>query len=82
MDKNTKYFIWGIISGMFLIPVIEEFSNVFLSWIQVLLIKPNKLVLKGNQELSDLRGEDESVQTQCIGFQVPSCDDCCDDYDE
>ena len=45
-----------------------------MAWIQVLLLKPNKIVLKGNKELSELQGE-EPVQTSCIGFQVSSEED-------
>ena len=84
MDKNTnnntKHFIIGLLSGILFIPVIEEFLNVIMAWIQVLLLKPNKIVLKGNKELSELQSEDEPVQTSCIGFQVPSEAD--DDYYE
>ena len=84
MDKNTnnniKHFIIGLLSGLLFIPVIEEFLNVIMAWIQVLLLKPNKIVLKGNKELSELQGE-EPVQTSCIGFQVSSeeDDDCYED---
>ena len=82
MDKNNniKHFIIGLLSGLLFIPVIEEFLNVIMAWIQVLLLRPNKIVLKGNKELSELQSEDEPVQTSCIGFQVPSEAD--DDYYE
>ena len=82
MDKNNniKHFIIGLLSGLLFIPVIEEFLNVIMAWIQVLLLKPNKIVLKGNKELSELQGEEEPVQTSCIGFQVSSEED--DDYYE
>ena len=54
MDKNTnnntKHFIIGLLSGLLFIPVIEEFLNVIIAWIQVLILKPNKIVLKGNKE--------------------------------
>lgn len=81
MDKNNniKHFIIGLLSGLLFIPVIEEFLNVIIAWIQVLILKPNKIVLKGNKELSELQGE-EPVQTSCIGFQLSSEED--DDYYE
>ena len=79
-NNNTKHFIIGLLSGILFIPVIEEFLNVIMAWIHVLLLKPNKIVLKGNKELSELQSEDEPVQTSCIGFQVPSEAD--DDYYE
>ena len=85
MDKNnnTKHFILGILSGLLFIPIIEEFLNVIMAWIQVLLLKPNKIVLKGNKDIAELQGE-EPVQTSCIGFQVSSeeDDDCYEDDDD
>ena len=75
-NKTTKYFIIGLLSGFIAIPIIEELMNVVNAWIQALLIKPNKIVIKGNKELAEIQG-DEEVQTHCIGFQVDS-----DDYYE
>ena len=84
MDKNTnnntKHFIIGLLSGLLFIPVIEELLNVIMTWIQVLLLRPNKIVLKGNKELSELQGE-EPAQTSCIGFQVSSENDD-EDYED
>ena len=84
MDKNTnnntKHFIIGLLSGLLFIPVIEEFLNVIIAWIQVLILKPNKIVLKGNKDIAELQSEEELVQTSCIGFQVSSEED--DDYYE
>ena len=51
-----------------------------MAWIQVLLLKPNKIVLKGNKDIAELQSEEEPVQTSCIGFQVSSEED--DDYYE
>ena len=88
MDKNTnnntKHFIIGLLSGLLFIPVIEEFLNVIMAWIQVLLLKPNKIVLKGNKDIAELQSEEEPVQTSCIGFQVSSeeDDDCYEDDDD
>ena len=84
-NKTTKYFIVGLITGFIGIPIIEELMSVVNAWIQALLIKPNKIVIKGNNELAELQGdEEEYTETHCIGFQVPSEDDYYedDDYDE
>ena len=85
MDKNTnnntKHFIIGLLSGLLFIPVIEEFLNVIMAWIQVLILKPNKIVLKGNKDIAELQSEEEPVQTSCIGFQVSSEDDD-EDYED
>ena len=83
-NNNIKHFIIGLLSGLLFIPVIEEFLNVIMAWIQVLLLKPNKIVLKGNKDIAELQSEEEPVQTSCIGFQVSSeeDDDCYEDDDD
>ena len=50
-NKNVWFYILGLLSGMLFIPVIEEFINVIMSWIQVLILKPTKIVLEGNKDL-------------------------------
>ena len=84
-NKNVWFYILGLLSGILFIPVIEEFINVIMSWIQVLILKPTEKVLKGNKELEKYQEPEEYQQTNCIGFQIPSddeyyCDE--DDYDE
>lgn len=82
-NKTTKYFILGLVTGFVAIPLIEELMTVVNTWIQALLIKPNKIVIKGNKELAELQCDEEEIQTHCIGFQVPSNNDYeDDDYDE
>ena len=71
-NKNVWFYILGLLSGILFIPVIEEFINVIMSWIQVLLLKPTKIVLEGNKEINELQGDDEYQETSCIGFQMPS----------
>lgn len=87
MKNNTlKYYILGFITGFIAIPVIEELMNVVNTWIQVLIIKPSKIVLKGNNELAEMQNEDEPQPDPfCIGFQAPDeyeYDDEDDDYQE
>ena len=69
--KNSKGFILGLISGLFLIPIAEELLNVVFVWIEYLKILPSKLVMKGNKELSELQGNDDGEYevTNAIGFQ-------------
>ena len=57
-NKNVWFYILGLLSGILFIPVIEEFINVIMSWIQVLLLKPTKIVLEGNKEINELQGDD------------------------
>lgn len=85
-NKNVWFYIFGILSGLLLIPTIEEFINVIMSWIQVLMLKPSEKVLKGNKELAKYQEPEEYEQSSCIGFQIPSEDeyyyDEDDDFDE
>lgn len=82
-NNSLKYYIFGLITGFIAIPLIEELMTVVNTWIQALLIKPNKIVVKGNKELTELQDDEEEMQTHCIGFQVPSNNDYeDDDYDE
>lgn len=83
-NKTIMAFILGILSYMLLIPIIDELTNVLLSWIEYLKIFPSKLVLKGNKELKELQSEDDiDSETYAIGFQYnPSDYDEFDDYDE
>ena len=83
-NKNVWFYILGTLSGLLFIPVIEEFINVIMTWIQVLMIKPSKKVLKGNQKLAKYQEPEEYQETNCIGFQMTDDyyyeDD--DEYDE
>ena len=68
-ENNIWFYIFGLLSGLLFIPIIEEFINVIMSWIQVLLLTPSKKVVKGNKDIADMQQEDECQQTNCIGFQ-------------
>lgn len=82
-NKTIIAFLLGLLSYMLFIPIIEELSNVILSWIEYLKILPSKLVLKGNKELKELQDDDGKSETYAIGFQYnPSDYDEFDDYDE
>ena len=74
-NKNVWFYILGILTGLLFIPVIEEFINVIISWIQVLLLQPTKIVLEGNKEINEMQADEEYQQTNCIGFQIPSNDE-------
>lgn len=74
-NKNVWFYILGILTGLLFIPVIEEFINVIISWIQVLLLQPTKIVLEGNKEINEIQADEEYQQTNCIGFQIPSNDE-------
>lgn len=81
-NNSLKHYILGLITGFIAIPLIEELMTVVNTWIQTLLIKLNKIVIKGNKELSEMQDDEEYTETHCIGFQVDNEDYYDDDYDE
>lgn len=82
-ENKLKYYLFGLITGFIAIPLIEELMNVVNTWIQVLIIKPSKIVFKGNKELAEMQ-EDEIPQADpfCIGFQAPDNYEYCDEEDD
>ena len=77
-----KKYILGVLSGMVIIPLIESIMEVIYSWIEVTKLLPAKLILKGNEELTELQERQEPTSTSCIGFQYTPTDEEDDDYDE
>lgn len=73
-----KKYIWGLCTGIVIIPIIESFLELIYSWIEVLKTKPASIVNKWNKEImkDDTLQDDVSV----IGFQIPSESD--DDYED
>lgn len=63
------YYIFGVLTGMLIIPLIEELLTIIQAWVQVLLVKPSKIVMEINKELADY-SDTEYQQTNCIGFQM------------
>ena len=73
-DNNIKYYIFGLLSGLLFIPILEDFINVIAAWIQVLIVTPSKIVTKANSEISEMqRSQEES--TNVIGFSIPSTEE-------
>ena len=70
-NKTFLYYVFGVLSGILIIPIIEDLLTVIQSWIQVLLVKPSRIVMEANKELAE-DSEEEYQQTNCIGFHVDS----------
>ena len=73
-DDNIKYYIFGLLSGLLFIPILEDFINVIAAWIQVLIVTPSKIVTKANSEISEMQGSQEE-STNVIGFSIPSTEE-------
>lgn len=75
-----KKYVLGLITGIAILPLLDELLNVVMLWIEVLKMKPSRIISDWNKEM----GKDEpATDTYAIGFQAPNdeeCDD--DDFDE
>ena len=74
MNKETKHYIFGLLSELLFIPILEDFINVIAAWIQVLIVTPSKIVTKANSEISEMQGSQEE-STNVIGFSIPSTEE-------
>ena len=68
-----KKFTIGLIFGAILFPILNSLTEVAFSWIEVLKIKPTRIINDWNKEIVS---EDQSLQdTNVIGFQYASSDE-------
>lgn len=79
MDKKNRSlpsFILGLVTGFVFIPVITEALDLVYTYIQAALIKPTKIIIKGNQEVVDIQEKNEMVvSTNRIGFECPDIEE-------
>ena len=74
-----KKYILGLVTGLILIPISEQFMDIIFSWIEVMKIKPSKIILKSNSELRDLQSQCSDGDTSCIGFQYDGPEEECEE---
>ena len=62
--------------------LLEEFTNLILTWIEYLKIVPSKKIASGNKDLQDIIGNSEEYneESYAIGFEIPSENEAYDDY--
>ena len=64
-----KKYILGLITGIAILPLLDELLNVAMLWIEVLKMKPSRIISDWNKEM----GKDEpAIDTYAIGFQAPN----------
>ena len=75
-NNNLSTFIAGFFTGYLLINIIDAMYSLFTSWVQVLSIKPSKII---NEYQKTLQNEECSHDelSPAIGFAI-SNDDYCD----
>ena len=65
------YFILGIITAVFGIPVIQSLSELVCGKIEAMKMPDVEKVTKGNLDLQKLQENSIPQSTSCIGFEVP-----------
>ena len=82
MKNNSLFtYIAGFITGYLLINVIDAMYSLFASWIQVLSIKPTKIINEYNKTLNEEEKPCDEL-TPAIGFAINNdayCDCDCEE---
>lgn len=65
------YFILGMITAVFGIPVIQSLSELVCGKIEAMKMPDVEKVTKGNLDLQKLQENSIPQSTSCIGFEVP-----------
>ncbi len=78
---KNKNFLYGIIFGFCLIPILDELTNLIVSLFELPKATITKKILKENKLIADIQKDVEKVDdTVAIGFQYnPDNDDWEDD---
>lgn len=81
-NKSLLSYILGGLTVLLFIPVVEQISEIVITYLEEIKGKVSKRVLKINKELMDIQAEQEPVSTQCIGFTYNGDEEDDDDYFE
>lgn len=66
------YFILGVITAIFGIPVLQSLSELVCGKIEAMKMPDVEKVTKGNLDLQKLQENSIPQSTSCIGFEVPN----------
>lgn len=80
--KKIIIFIFGMLTTLAFIPIIESLVEIVLCSLEPLKAKSTKKVLKINKEINELQSELEPIDTQAIGFEIPSDEEYYDEEDK
>ena len=70
--NKLKYYIFGMMTVILAIPIIEQITEIVCGCLEVLKGKNTKKVMQINKEIEDLQMQLEPINTNCIGFEVPN----------
>jgi hypothetical protein len=71
-ENNIIYFILGVITAIFGIPVLQSLSELVCGKIEAMKMPDVEKVTKGNLDLQKLQENSITQSTSCIGFEVPN----------
>ena len=74
MKKLTAYAL-GMVSIIAVIPILESLTDLAVAHIESLKGNPIKKTLISNNEIADLQAQLEPVNSQLMGFAIPSEDE-------
>ena len=78
-----KKYLLGFFTGVCLLPIIDSLTELVQVALEVPKGKLSKVVVKLNNEIQDIQFESEPIETNCIGFEIPSeSDEYYDDDDD
>ncbi|HKM01751.1 MAG TPA: hypothetical protein VJ083_06830 [Sedimentibacter sp.] len=79
---KNKNFIYGVIFGFVLIPILDELTNLIVSLFELPKATITKKILKENKIIADIQTDTEKVDDAvAIGFHYTPTDEDWDDED-
>lgn len=78
--KKLTAFALGMVSVITVIPILESLTDLAVAHIESWKGNPIKRTLISNNEIADLQAQLEPVNSQVMGFSIPSGDE--DYYDD
>ena len=80
--NKLKCYILGMVTIVVAMPIMEQIAEIICGSLEILKGKNTKKILKINKEIEDLQIQLEPINTNCIGFEIPSQDNYDEDWEE
>ena len=80
--NKLKCYILGMVTIVVAMPIMEQIAEIIYGSLEILKGKNAKKILKINKEIEDLQMQLEPINTNCIGFEIPSQDNYDEDWEE
>ena len=80
--NKLKCYILGMVTIVVAMPIMEQIAEIICGSLEILKGKNIKKILKINKEIEDLQIQLEPINTNCIGFEIPSQDNYDEDWEE